>query len=164
MTEPDTDFRRDPVGTALRGTNPTVLRRLPGSFAAFGFSQFLPGYCVLLTDRPGIGALADLDRTERMAFLTSMDLLATAIETACRAVVGNFRRMNLEILGNTDEFLHAHLWPRYHWEPAEYQPGPVWFYPPDRWSAPEQLPGPEHDRVREAICTELDRLTDLDPR
>lgn len=30
-----------------------------------------------------------------------------------------FRRINLEIQGNTDAFLHAHVTPRYEWEPSE---------------------------------------------
>ncbi|MFI9452759.1 hypothetical protein [Amycolatopsis sp. NPDC052450] len=38
--------------------------------------------------------------------------------------------MNVEILGNTDPFLHAHVWPRYDWEPADKVGQPVWLY---RW-------------------------------
>ena len=45
------------------------------------------------------------------------------------------RRVNYEILGNTDHYLHAHIWPRYEWEPAEYSGGPVWRYPRERRAA-----------------------------
>lgn len=50
QTPDDHDWRADRVGSALRGENPTVLRRLPGGFAVMGDVQFLPGYCVLITD------------------------------------------------------------------------------------------------------------------
>ncbi|HEY1704997.1 MAG TPA: hypothetical protein VGG75_35310 [Trebonia sp.] len=43
-----------------------------------------------------------------------------------------FRRVNLEILGNTDAFLHAHIWPRYEWEPADLAGKPIWLYPAER--------------------------------
>jgi hypothetical protein len=69
-----------------------------------------------------------------------------------------FRRVNLEILGNTDPFLHAHVWPRFDWEPAELMARPVWLYPRERWSDKRHALGPQHDVLREAISEELDRL------
>ncbi len=41
------DCKRDRLGSALRGENPTVLRRLDAGFAVIDDTQFLPGYCVL---------------------------------------------------------------------------------------------------------------------
>jgi diadenosine tetraphosphate (Ap4A) HIT family hydrolase len=46
------------------------------------------------------------------------------VERACKQLDPQFRRVNVEILGNTDPYLHAHVWPRYEWEPAELQGGP----------------------------------------
>ena len=37
------DWRADRIGAALRGDNPTVLRRMPGGFAVVGDVQWLPG-------------------------------------------------------------------------------------------------------------------------
>jgi hypothetical protein len=65
------DWREDRIGSALRGDNPTVLRRL--------------------------------------AFLSDMERLGSAVERACTDMDGAFRRVNLEILDNTDAFLHAHM-------------------------------------------------------
>ena len=59
-----------------------------------------------------------------------MARLAEAVEVAFTQADPAFRRVNLEILGNTDEFLHAHVWPGYSWEPAELIPRPVWLYRP----------------------------------
>ncbi|MFD3698332.1 diadenosine tetraphosphate hydrolase [Streptomyces sp. NPDC058646] len=152
------DWRTNRIGTALRGENPTVLRRLASGFAVIGDVQFLPGYAVLLVDEPGVQRLSDLPRPRRLAFLSDMDRVGEAVERACRRLDPAFRRVNLEILGNKDPFLHAHVWPRYDWEPADAVSAPVWLYPRDRWSDERFRLGPHHDELREAIGGELDRL------
>ncbi|MFC8174244.1 diadenosine tetraphosphate hydrolase [Streptomyces sp. NPDC057325] len=152
------DWRKDRIGAALRGENPTVLRRLDAAFAVIGDVQFLPGYSVLLVDEPGVERLSELPRAKRRAFLDGTDLLGEAVERTCRRLDPAFRRVNLEILGNTDPFLHAHVWPRFAWEPADLVGGPVWLYPPDRWSDERFRLGPRHDLLRKTIGDELDRL------
>ncbi|WP_338118413.1 diadenosine tetraphosphate hydrolase [Streptomyces coryli] len=149
------DWKADRIGSALKGENPTVMRRLDGGFAVIGDVQFLPGYSVLLTDQPGVDRLTDLPRPRRLAFLDSMERLGEAVERACRAHDPAFRRVNLEILGNTDPFLHAHVWPRYAWEPDEIRPRPVWLYPPERWHDPATALGPQHDALRARITDRL---------
>ncbi|MGW0086406.1 HIT family protein [Streptomyces sp. NPDC003393] len=152
------DWRTDRIGAALRHENPTVLRRLASGFAAIGDVQFLPGYSVLLVDEPEVQRLSDLPRAKRLSFLSDMDRLGEAVERACRRLDPDFRRVNLEILGNTDPFLHAHVWPRFEWEPAELVGKPVWLYPRERWSDHRFRLGPRHNVLREAIGGELDRL------
>jgi diadenosine tetraphosphate (Ap4A) HIT family hydrolase len=93
-----------------------------------------------------------------MAFLSDMDRLGEAVELACRRLDSAFRRVNLSILGNTDPFLHAHVWPRYQWEPEELVGSPVWRYPRDRWTCQEFALGARHDPLREAIGVVLDQL------
>lgn len=150
-----TDWQADRVGSALRGENPTVLARMPGGFAVIGDPQWLPGYCVLLTDDPEVERLSDLSHPKRSAYLESMALLGGAVERACRELDSAFRRVNLEILGNADAFLHAHVWPRYAWEPPEMVRRPVWLYPEERWRDPATALGPEHDGLRAAIAQYL---------
>lgn len=154
------DWRTDRIGSALRGGNPTVLRRLSAGFAVIGDVQFLPGYSVLLTDEPDAQRLSDLPRPKRSRFLADMDRLGEAVERACRRIDPAFRRVNLEILGNTDGFLHAHVWPRYEWEAAGLVGRPVWLYPQERWRDEQFSLGPRHARLREAIGAELDRLAE----
>ncbi|MET7378526.1 diadenosine tetraphosphate hydrolase [Streptomyces sp. NPDC005526] len=151
-------WRADRIGAALRGENPTVLRRLDAGFAVIGDVQFLPGYSVLLADEPGVRRLSDLPKARRMSFLSDMDLLGEAVERVCRRLDPDFRRVNLEILGNRDPFLHAHVWPRFDWEPVELRGVPVWLYPRERWSDERFRLGPRHDVLRESIGAELDRL------
>jgi diadenosine tetraphosphate (Ap4A) HIT family hydrolase len=150
------DWRADRIGSALRGANPTVLARLPASFAVIGDVQWLPGYCVLLADDPDVTRLTDLPRARRLEFLDSMDKLGEAVEIVCRATDPAFRRINLEILGNTDPFLHAHIWPRYDWEPADLVGQPVWLYPDRNWTDPATALGPQHDLLRAAIQAKLE--------
>ncbi len=89
-------------------------------------------------------------------YLDSMALLGSAVERACADHDSRFLRVNLEILGNADAFLHAHVWPRYGWEPADLIRRPVWLYPVERWSDPNTALNPGHDALREAIGTYLD--------
>lgn len=145
------DWRADRIGSALRGENPTVLMRLPAGFAVMGDPQWLPGYCVLLSDDPDADRLSDLARTEQFAYLASMALLGSAVERACKEHDAAFRRVNLEILGNADAFLHAHVWPRYEWEPPELVQRPVWLYDVDRRRDPATALGPAQDALRASI-------------
>ncbi|MFF0453412.1 HIT family protein [Nocardia africana] len=148
-------WQTERVRSALRGTNPTVLARLPESFAVIGDVQFLPGYCVLLTDTPQVSRLSDLPRPRRIRYLEAVDRLATAVELVCARFDDQFTRVNIEILGNRDPYLHTHIWPRYRWEPDSYRRSPVWLYPREWWHDPEQALGARHDVLRAAITGEL---------
>lgn len=148
-------WREDRVGSALRGENPRVFARMPAAFAAMGDAQFLPGYCVLLTDDPAAMRLSDLDAGARRDYLDSVAALAEAVEGACAADDPAFRRVNIEILGNASPFLHTHVWPRYDWEPSEVVRRPVWVYPVERWHDRATALGPQHDALRRAIAERL---------
>jgi diadenosine tetraphosphate (Ap4A) HIT family hydrolase len=160
------DWRADRVGSARRGENPMVLARMPSGWAVMGDTQFLPGYCVLLSDPDGLDGLdggadhlTDLPMPARTQFLTDMSLLGQAMITACTGLDPSFRRVNYEILGNTDRYLHAHLFPRYNWEDPELLPHSVARgYPLDRWTSPRDAYSAEHEPLREAITTALQRL------
>ena len=152
------DFRRDRVGSALAGTNPTVLRRLRAGFAVIGDNQHLPGYCVLVTDTPGVDQLTDLDPARQLVFLEDMAILGRAVSAVCaRRDPEGFRRINLEIQGNTDAFLHAHVTPRYEWEPRDIVGWPAALH---HWTGhvrEEHALGPQHDELRAELIEALDR-------
>ncbi|MFK0224340.1 HIT family protein [Streptomyces sp. NPDC090303] len=152
------DWRTRRVDAALREENPTVMRRMASGFAVIGDVQFLPGYSLLLVDDPSVRRLTDLPRAKRLSFLSDMERLGEAVERACGRLDPAFRRVNLEILGNTDPYLHAHVWPRFAWEPPELVGLPVWLYPRERWSDDSFRLGPHHAELREAIGTALDEL------
>lgn len=152
--EPE-DWRHDRIRAAIEGRNPTVLAELAAAYAVIGDVQFLPGYALALTKTPGVDRLSDLPRPERLRFLADVDLLADAVEAVCRRRDPRFRRVNIEILGNTDPFLHCHIWPRYEWEPAAIVGHPVWGYDASRWCDPAHALGPAHDALRADLTAEI---------
>jgi diadenosine tetraphosphate (Ap4A) HIT family hydrolase len=159
------DYHKDRVGTALAGTNPTVLRRLRAGFAVIGDLQHLPGYCVLITDDPAVDQLTDLPVDRQHVFLEDMALLGRAVSAVCARRDPAFRRINLEIQGNTDAFLHAHVTPRYQWEPADVVGWPAALHHWTRRVDPDaDALGPAHDELRAELTAEIDRLTALLPR
>jgi diadenosine tetraphosphate (Ap4A) HIT family hydrolase len=63
---------------------------------------------------------------------------------------------NYEVLGNPWHHLHAHVHPRYEWEPAEHRSLPVWNYP-DRQHLRHRL-DTRHDDLRMMLKDELLRI------
>ena len=134
----------------MRGEHPLVLTRMPSGFAVIGDTQFLPGYCLLL-GVPKVPDLTDLALPARLDFLRDMSLLGEAVTSVCQPL-----RINYEIFGNTDPFLHAHVLPRYSWEPAESLARPAYVYPPERRNAPQdQFAEATHGELRARITVAL---------
>ncbi len=155
-----TDWREDRVAAALAGDNPMVLAELDAAFAVIGDVQWLPGYSLALTKVPGVDRLGDLPRAERIRYLADVDLVATAVENVCRRRDDAFRRVNVEILGNHDAFLHAHVWPRYEWEPPDLVTKPVWLYSSDHWTDSCFALRRDHEDLRADLEAEVIRLRD----
>lgn len=76
-----------------------------------------------------VSTLNNLDYKQRSEYLLDMSLIGDAIQEVC-----NPRRINYSIYGNTDAFLHAHIFPRYDWEAEERNQMPVWQYSSEMWS------------------------------
>lgn len=108
------------MAEASAGRLARVIGRMPSGWAVLGDPQILPGYCLLLPD-PVVSDLNALGGELRREFLEDMARLGDAVlaETAAE-------RINYEILGNVEAALHAHVIPRYAWEPAERRRTPVW--------------------------------------
>jgi diadenosine tetraphosphate (Ap4A) HIT family hydrolase len=79
------DWKKDRIGSALRGENPTVLARMKSGFAVIGDPQFLPGYCLLIA-YPKVNSLNDLSLEQRKDFLLDMSLLGDAISDVCSPI------------------------------------------------------------------------------
>lgn len=86
-----------------------------------------------------------------------MSVIGEATEAVCRS--HGLRRVNYEILGNTNPYLHAHVFPRYDWEPVEYGGNPVFRDPPEKWSdCRYQLSEKTHGLLRAELTQALRRL------
>lgn len=150
-------WRADRVGSAHRGENPTVMARMRSGFAVIGDVQFLPGYSVLLTDDESADHLTDLDWDRRRDYLFDMGLLGEAIQNALAE--HGLVRINYEVLGNSLNVVHAHVFPRYSWEGADMLRGPVWRYPKEQlYGAEHEYDDARHGELRQAIEAELARL------
>jgi diadenosine tetraphosphate (Ap4A) HIT family hydrolase len=108
------------VAAAAAGALPRVITRMGSGWAVVGDPQIVPGYCLLLPDPvvPDLNALAGADRRQ---FLSDMASLGDAV-----LAVTDAERVNYEILGNAEPALHAHVIPRYGWEPPAQRRAPVW--------------------------------------
>jgi diadenosine tetraphosphate (Ap4A) HIT family hydrolase len=136
-----------------RGENPLLLARMKSGFAVLFGSQFLPGYCLLLA-YPQVDHLTDLSIEDRTTYLLDMSILGQAVleATGCR-------RINYGIYGNLDPFLHAHVVPRYEWEPDEYKFSPPGNYPATiRDEAAAAYSDEKHGELRRRIELNLERL------
>jgi diadenosine tetraphosphate (Ap4A) HIT family hydrolase len=149
------DWKNDRIGSAVKGENPAVLLRMKSGFAVLGDSQFLPGYVILLA-YPKVRSLNDLGAVPRLLFLREMSVIGDAILEVMKPL-----RINYEILGNTDAFLHAHIIPRYSWEEESYRKMPVWMYPKEVRLNPEhEFSEEKHGELKKKLTAKLKELTE----
>jgi len=125
------NWKKDRIGSAQRGENPTVMVKMKSGFAVIGDVQFLPGYCVLLSDSQA-NSLNSLSLEERKNYLLDMTLIGDAIIKVCNPL-----RINYSTLMNLDHYLHTHIEARYNWEPDENIKRPTYFYPKEHRSKEE---------------------------
>ena len=111
-----------------------------------GDPQILPGYCLLLPD-PVVPHLNVLAGAARAAFLADMARLGDAV-----LAVTSAERINYEILGNVEPALHAHVIPRYAWEPPERRRTAVWLHD---WASAPPFDERVHGQLRDRIAMEL---------
>jgi len=147
------DWKQDPIQSSIRGENPTFLKRMNSGIVLFGYNQFLPGYCLLIA-HPEVPSLNHLDMTKRTEFLLDMSILGDAIVNSLHPL-----RVNYSMYGNSAEFLHAHVFPRYEWEPEEHIKEPVWTYPKSTWEEPaSQWSNPKFHQLRADLVASLDEM------
>jgi diadenosine tetraphosphate (Ap4A) HIT family hydrolase len=158
MSESWSDFKARGIPGRLEaahhGLNPTVIARVPSGWAVLGDGQRLPGYSLILSD-PLVPSLNNLSLEAQMVFLRDMALLGRAIED-----VTDCARVNYGIYGNSDPFLHAHVFARYTWEEPERARVPVWkSYPLDELNAEEiQFSLEKHGELRGKLEVHLLKL------
>jgi diadenosine tetraphosphate (Ap4A) HIT family hydrolase len=101
------------VQESRAGQNPKTICRVHSGWVVLGDVQFLRGYSLIVPD-PVVASINDLNKADRELFLYEMTLLGDALLSVTHAY-----RINYEILGNSEQALHAHVFPRYTDEPEE---------------------------------------------
>jgi diadenosine tetraphosphate (Ap4A) HIT family hydrolase len=134
------------VHAAAAGALPRVVARLASGWAVLGDPQILPGYALLLPDPvvPDLNALAGRARRQ---FLDDMARLGDAVLAVTRA-----ERINYEILGNVEPALHAHVIPRYAWEPPARRRTAVWLHD---WTAAPPFSPESHGQLLRTLARQL---------
>jgi diadenosine tetraphosphate (Ap4A) HIT family hydrolase len=95
--------------------DPHVIAELDTGYAVLGDNQIYPGYTLFVAKRC-VAELHLLPPDERTRFLHEMAQVAEAVFRAFAP-----RKLNYELLGNSEAHLHWHLFPRY----AD-DPNPLW--------------------------------------
>lgn len=110
------------VESCRLGTNPAMVMRMASGWAVMGSPQVLRGYCVLLPD-PVVPHLNAMTVEHRDQFLADMAKLGDAVLATTDAL-----RINYAIFGNLEPALHAHVVPRFEYEPEEMRTETPWSY------------------------------------
>jgi len=69
------------------------------------------------------------------------------------------RKLSYSIYGNQATFLHAHLFPRYEWEPEYHRKNPVWTYLESNWTEEKyQWNEEKHKELFNRLSDKLSKL------
>ena len=126
----------------------SVVCRVTSGWVVLGDAQFVRGYSLLLPD-PVVADLNKLEGAQRATFLHDMAVVGDALLALTDAV-----RINYEILGNVDPALHAHVIPRYSYEPEALRTRPAFAYD---WNAAPRFDAGRDGPLLAALRGELER-------
>lgn len=98
------------------GCEPKHLFDLNDCYVLDGSASHVPGYLILVYKDSSVKSLSALPLEKQISFMSTLAVLNFSIAKSISEVDNNFIRSNLEILGNLDPYLHAHIWPRFLWE------------------------------------------------
>lgn len=134
------------VEKARAGANPAVVARVRSGWVLVGEQQVVAGYCLLVPD-PVVANLNALVGAARSEFLEDMVGLGDVLLGLTGAA-----RINYEILGNVEQALHAHLFPRSDAEPEATRRTPVWLHD---WSKAQRFERATHERFIARVSSAL---------
>ncbi len=129
--------------------DPHAIAELDTGYAVLADNQLYPGYTIFVAKRC-VAELHLLPADERLTFLREMSQVAEAVFRTCTP-----RKLNYELLGNSEAHLHWHLFPRYADDPNPLWP--VWNNEAFMQAAPQTPVDPERlrdlrDRARQALA------------
>ena len=108
----------DRITQIQAGINPYFVRELTAGYVVIGDYQFFKGYTLFLCKRH-VFELHELDDEFKKKFLYEMSIVAKSVFDAFKP-----RKLNYELLGNSEPHLHWHIIPRHQTDPIPNKP--IW--------------------------------------
>lgn len=135
-----------------KNKNKFFIKELKSGYVVLGDHQYYKGYTLFLS-KIHTDELYKLNPKDRIQFLGDMALVSEAVYKAFKP-----RKLNYELLGNTDSHLHWHIFPRYEDDPNPQVP--VWITPITVRNSDKYKPTDlEIDSLRNRLIKELTLLT-----
>ena len=125
----------DRIKTIKDGANPYFVQEFETGYVVLGDHQLFEGYTLLLS-KVHKKELHELDPEFRKKFLQEMSVVAEAVFNAFKP-----RKLNYELLGNGDEHMHWHIFPRHNNDPLPSRT--VWNIDKEIRNAESNKPSPE---------------------
>ncbi|MEO6077612.1 MAG: HIT family protein [Candidatus Andersenbacteria bacterium] len=97
----------DRIADIKNNTNPHFVVELETGYVVLGDYQFFSGYTLFLS-KEHASELHELSPAIRKQFLWEMSVVAGAVFKAFQP-----KKLNYELLGNTDQHMHWHIFPRH---------------------------------------------------
>lgn len=131
--------------------NPYFVKELSTGYIVLGDHQYWPGYTLFLAKKH-VSELHELPKPERNTFLREMSQVAEAVWHAFSP-----KKLNYELLGNTDKHLHWHIFPRY--ENELYPKQPTWIVDKTIRNSEKYIPNKEYlNELKEKLLSALSLL------
>lgn len=133
------------------GTNPYFVTEMETGYVVIGDFQLFKGYTLLLF-KEHVNEMHQLEKEVRLKFLSDVAVLGEAVNNAFHPV-----KMNYEQLGNSENHLHWHLFPRHADDPNPK--GSVWVVDKSIRYAEEQRPSTDElGKMKHILKQEIDKL------
>lgn len=135
-----------------KGENKYFVKEFASGYVVLADHQFYKGYTIFLS-KTHTNELHKLRAGERMQFLKDMSIVAEAVFKAFKP-----RKLNYELLGNTDSHLHWHIVPRYKSDPKPETA--IWATDEKIWNAKNTIPTDnELEKLKISLLKNLNKLT-----
>ncbi len=131
--------------------NKFFVKELTSGYIVLGDHQYYKGYTLFLS-KVHTSELHNLKPKNRTQFLEDMALVAEAVYKAFKP-----KKLNYELLGNTDSHLHWHIFPRYEYDTRPDVP--VWIVPKSIRYSDETIPrDTEIKFLKEKLLVQINKL------
>jgi diadenosine tetraphosphate (Ap4A) HIT family hydrolase len=145
---PDDCLICDRIALIRKNANKYFVAEMETGFIVLGDHQLFRGYSLFLS-KEHKQELHQLEPDFRKLFLWEMSEVARAVFNAFKP-----RKMNYELLGNTDHHMHWHLFPRHENDPLPNRT--VWNIPKETRNDPINIPSDtELDEMRRTLLETL---------